>query len=114
MKPPMPHKITAQVPVLDDNGKPVKDKYGNPETEEKRSQARVQFKSQLVQDSEGQQHKVNLEIDLPTDFNPGDGVEVTGQDAGGNRFNGTIKAKEDIINLTGSKVHYRTVFVDGK
>lgn len=114
MKPPMNQRIIAQVPVLDDDGNPVKDKYGHPETKENNSKARVQFKSQLVQDSEGQEHKVNLEIDLPPEFNPGDGVEIEGKDAGGNRFKGTIKTKEDILNLSGAKVHYRTVFVDGK
>lgn len=114
MKPPMNQKITVHMPVLDSNGSPVKDKYGKAKTKEKHSKARVQFKSQLVKDAMGQEHEINLEIDLPPDCNPADGVKIEGKDAGGNTFAGKIKTKEDIINLTGAKVHYRTVFVDGR
>ncbi len=113
MKPPMPHEITAHMPVLDEQGNPITDKYGKPTTKPKQSEARVQFKSQLVRTLDGREHQVNLEIDLPPNFNPGEGAEVEGKDAGGNPFKGTIKAKEDIISLMGTKVHYRTVFVDG-
>lgn len=113
MKPPMPHEITAHMPILDEEGMPITDKYGKPKTEPKHSSARVQFKSQLVRTADGREHQVNLEIDLPPNFNPDEGTEVEGLDAGGNPFKGTIKAKEDIISLMGSKVHYRTVFVDG-
>lgn len=113
MKPPMPHEITAHMPVLDEQGNPITDKYGKPKTEPKHSSARVQFKSQLVRTADGREHQVNLEIDLPPNFNPDEGTEVEGLDAGGNPFKGTIKAKEDIISLMGNKVHYRTVFVDG-
>lgn len=112
MKPPMPHQITAHMPIFDEHGNPIRDKYGKPKTEEKQSVARVQFKSQLVRTADGREHQVNLEIDLPPNFNPGEGTEIEGKDAGGNPFKGTIKAKEDIISLMGSKVHYRTVFVD--
>lgn len=113
MKPPMRQKVTANVPILDDNGKPMIDKYGKPVTKPIKSKGRVQFKSQLVRTADGREHKVNLEVDLPPNFNPDEGQEVEGKDADGNPFKGTIKAKEDIISLTGSKVHYRTVFVDG-
>ncbi len=114
MKPPMPHEITAHMPILDEYGDPIsRDKHGKPKTEEKQSVARVQFKSQLVRTADGREHQVNLEIDLPPNFNPEEGTEIEGKDAGGNPFKGTIKAKEDIISLMGSKVHYRTVYVDG-
>src|SRR5690625_2241533 len=113
MKPPMPHQITAHMPIFDEDGNPITDKYGKPKTEEKQSMAHVQFKSQLVRTADGREHQVNLEIDLPPTFNPEEGQEVEGIDAGGNPFKGTIKAKEDIISLMGSKVHYRTVFVNG-
>lgn len=113
MKPPMPHEITAHMPILDEHGKPITNKYGKSTTKPKRSAARVQFKSQLVRTSDGREHQVNLEIDLPPNFNPDEGTEVEGKDAGGNPFKGTIKTKEDIISLMGTKVHYRTVFVDG-
>src|SRR5699024_10239565 len=113
MKPPMPHEVTAHMPILDEHGNPITDKYGKPKTEEKKSEARVEFKSQLVRTADGREYQVNLEIDLPPSCNPGEGQVVEGKDAGGNAFKGTIKAKEDIISLMGSKVHYRTVFVDG-
>ena len=42
MKPPMPHEITAYMPVLDEQGNPITDKYGKPTTKPKQSEARVQ------------------------------------------------------------------------
>lgn len=113
MMPPMKQKVTANIPVLDGNGEPITDKYGRPQTNEIHSKARVQFKSQLVRDANGREHQVNLEIDIPRNFNPDVGTTVDYVTAAGDKGNGTIRAKEEILNLTGSKVFYRTVFVDG-
>lgn len=113
MKPPMRQKVTANVPVLDNNGKPITDKYGRPQTKAIESKARVQFKSQLIRDANGQERRTSLEIDLPKEFNPGQGDGIDYVTADGDKGNGTIVAKEEATNLAGSKVYYRTVFVDG-
>src|SRR5699024_4665180 len=113
MIPPMRQKVTANVPILDEDGQPIIDKYGRPQTKAIQSKARVQFKSQLVRDAMGREHQVNLEIDLPRTFNPDVGTKVDYVTIAGNEASGTIRAKEEAINLSGSRVHFRTVFVDG-
>lgn len=113
MKPPMKQRVTAQVPILDAYGKEVKDKYGRPQTGPVTSKARVQYKMQLVRDAQGQEHRVNLEVDIPPLFNPDVGLAIDCQLIDGRIVNGTILAKEEIANLDASKVHYRTVFVNG-
>jgi len=113
MIPPMRQKVTANVPILDEGGQPITDKYGKPETKPINSKARVQFKSQLVRDANGQERRVNLEIDIPRNFNPGQGDEIDYVTAGGDEGSGSIVAKEEAINLSGSRVHFRTVYVDG-
>ncbi|WP_068672281.1 hypothetical protein [Oceanobacillus sp. Castelsardo] len=113
MIPPMRQKVTANVPVFDGNGQPITDKYGRPKTEKKHSKARVQFKSQLIRDANGQERRVNLEIDLPRDFNPDSGIELDYVTIDGKSGTGTIVSKDEATNLSGSKVYYRTVYVDG-
>ncbi len=113
MIPPMRQEVTANVPILDGNGEPITDKYGKPLTKEIESKARVQFKSQLVRDANGQERRVNLEIDIPKNFNPGQGDGIDYVTAGGAKGSGTIVAKDEATNLSGSKVYYRTVYVNG-
>lgn len=105
--------VTAFFPVLDENGQQVKDKYGRPLTEAKTSKARVQFRSQVVYDAQGRERRVNLEIDMPPTFNPPVGTKVEYMMVDGRKAEGTIQAKDEAMNLSGSKVYYRTVYVDG-
>ncbi|MDY0395424.1 hypothetical protein ACFSMW_13510 [Virgibacillus halophilus] len=113
MKPPMRQKVTAYMPVLGDDGKPIRDKYSKPKTKPIDSKARVQFKSQLVRDANGRERRVSLEIDLPSDFNPGQGIELDYVTVEGDTGRGTIVAKDETTNIAGNKVYYRTVYVDG-
>lgn len=112
MIPPMKQQVTAYVPIIDDNGRQVTDKYGKPKTETEKSKARVQFKSQTVVDAKGIERNVSLEVDLPPAFNPSTGTELGYTTNAGYEGIGTISAKEEIINLTGSKVYYRTVYIN--
>lgn len=109
MKPPMRNKVTVHVTILDDEGQPISNKYGKPKTKPITSKARVQFKSQLIRDAEGREKKVSLEIDLPNNIYVQDGTVIEY----GKEDSGTVVAKEEAINLAGSKVYYRTVYVDG-
>lgn len=114
MKPPMKQRVIASIPVLGPDGKVITDEFGRPlNPREVDSKARVQFKSQLVQDAQGQEHRVALEIDIPPDFNPDVGTEVEYQMIDGRTAKGVIRAKDEAVNLSGSTVYYRTVFVDG-
>ncbi|HLR58914.1 MAG TPA: hypothetical protein VK094_00350 [Pseudogracilibacillus sp.] len=112
MKPPMRQEVTANVPILDENGKQIIDKYGKPKTKPIESKARVQFKSQLVRDAQGQERQVSLEIDLPSRFNPDSGTEIDYVTIAGDTGKGTIASKDEVTNISGSKIYYRTVYVD--
>lgn len=113
MKPPMNQMITAHIATLDAAGKPIPDKYGRPQTSEKTSKARVQFKSQVVKDAQGVEHRVSLEIDIPPGFNPDVGTAVDYATIDNRAYSGTIRAKEEATNIPATKVYYRTIFVDG-
>ncbi|WP_342512796.1 hypothetical protein MKY34_19645 [Sporosarcina sp. FSL K6-1522] len=113
MRPPMRQNVIAFIPILDAAGKPVTDKYGKEQTTQEQSKARVQFKSQLIRDAKGQERRVALEIDLPTKCNPPVGSKLEYTTVGSQKATGTILAKEEAVNLAGSKVYYRTVYLDG-
>ncbi|WP_029265692.1 hypothetical protein [Virgibacillus alimentarius] len=113
MRPPMKSEITAHVPVLDDNGEPITDDYGRPVTKEVKSKARVQLRSNVIIDKDGKERQVNVEIDLPANVELKDGTEVTYTTVSGKEGNGIVESTEEIINLLGDKVHYRTVFANG-
>ncbi|MCR1833059.1 hypothetical protein NSA56_01440 [Oceanobacillus caeni] len=113
MIPPMRQKVTANVPILDENSNPITDKYGKAKTKPIDSKARVQFKSQLIRDANGQEKRASLEIDLPTNIDAQNGIVVEYTNANGRKVKGTIIAVDEATNLSGSKVYYRTVYVDG-
>lgn len=112
MRPSMNQFVIAHIPTLDDSGKQIIDDYGRPKTKEFKSKARVQFKSQLVTDTKGIERNVNLEIDLPKDFNPAIGTELDYIAIDRKQGKGTIVTKEEITNIAGNKIHYRTVYAN--
>ncbi|GIO25098.1 hypothetical protein [Oceanobacillus sp. J11TS1] len=109
----MRQKVWFDYPVYDDEGNPIKDKYGKPKTELKQSKARVQFKSNIVKDAKGEERRTSVEIDLPVSFNPTVGASYEYTDINGNKVTGAIISKDEAINLAGTKVYYRTVYCDG-
>lgn len=113
IQPPMSQTIQVESPVKDDNGEYIMDKYGRKQTDTETTKARVQYKTKLMTNEKGESYQIDLEIDLPPECNPETGAKINGKDAQGNTFSGTVKVKEDIINLFGDKVHYRTVFING-
>lgn len=113
MIPPMNQKVVANVPILDEYNKSITDKYGRPKTKEIQSKARVQFKSQLIRDANGRERRINVEIDLPRQFNPEIGTVIDYETIAGDKGSGAIVSKDEATNLAGTKVYYRTVFVDG-
>lgn len=113
MRPPMRQRVIVFIPILDEDGKPVTEKYGKEKLREVSSKARVQFKSQLIRDANGVERLVALEIDLPTNCNPPIDAKMEYTAVGGQKSKGTIIAKDEAVNLSGNKVYYRTVYVDG-
>lgn len=113
MMPPMNQKVVAKIDKIAEDGTSIKDKYGRPQTVSVESRARVQFKSQVVRDAQGVEHRVNLEIDIPPEFNPNAGASVEYTDISNRTFSGIIRAKDEVTNVPATKVYFRTVFVDG-
>ena len=113
MKPPMNQVVIANVPIVNENGEQITDKYGRPKTEKQNSAARVQYRSQVVYDAQGQEQRVNLEIDLPPAFNPPVGSVIEYTTISGEYAQGTIRAKAEATNLAATRIYYRTVYVDG-
>lgn len=113
MMPPMRQKVSLLLPVIGDDGKAVKDVYGKPKTQKVESKARVQRTSKVIQDAQGTEHRIALEIDLPPEVNPKSGVSIEFTEISGEVLTGVIRSKEESVNLSGSKVYFRTVLVDG-
>ena len=109
----MRQRIVYHETLKDEQGRPIEDKYGRPQTVRWESLARVQRRSRVVTDARGTERRITLEIDLPPDINPEVGLELEFEEPGGEWGKGTIVTKDEAINLTGTRVFYRTVFVDG-
>lgn len=109
----MRQRIVYHAVKTDEQGNPIEDKFGRPQTIKTESVARVQRRSRVVADSKGTERRISLEIDLPPDVNPNIGLELEFEEPGGEWGKGTIVTKDEAINLTGTRVYYRTVFVDG-
>lgn len=113
MRPPMNQKVSLLVPLLDSDGEQITDRNGRPVTRNVESKARVLFKTQLVADSEGRERRVNLEIDLPREVDPASGTDISYITIAGVIGKGVIVTKEEITNIAGNKIYFRTVYVDG-
>lgn len=113
MKPAMKQKITASVPLLDDAGNVIKDRYGKPKTGPKESKAAVRKKVNLIRDSQGTETRTNLEIDIPPEMILDAGTTVDYIDIDGRTGKAVVVDSENVTNLTNTKVYYRTVFANG-
>lgn len=109
MKPPMRQEvvISSAIPGMFD-------RFGKPKTTKEVHRARVRSKSNLIITKEGTERNTNIEIDVDPDvkFSVGDSVEYTRID--GTRATGTIVDDEEAVNLTASRVLFRTFYVDGR
>lgn len=90
------------------------DRFGKPKITKSTHRARVRSKSNLIITKEGTERNTNIEIDVDPDvqFNVGDSVEYERID--GKWATGTIVDDEETVNLTASRVLFRTFFVDGR
>jgi hypothetical protein len=114
MKPPMKQSITFSLPKLNENGEPLRDKYGRPiASEPQEVPARVVREVSIVRDAQGQERRVNLEIDVPPEVEPDPGTEITFTTIGGKTETGTVVTMRDSTNLAGDRVYFRTLYVDG-
>jgi len=114
MMPPMKQQITYSVPKLDENGQPLRDKYGKPiASAPQTSVARVVRDVSIVRDAQVQERRVSLEIDVPPDVEPVIGAEITFTTISGKTEKGTVVTMRESANLAGDRVYFRTLYVDG-
>ncbi len=114
MRPPMNQRCLIYKTVADESGVPKTDKYGRPLTSTLESKARVRRKSNLIITSSGTETNTNIEIDVPSQMIVKEGEEIHFIDMDGNDGSGRVVSYEEATNVTGSRVLFRTVFVDGR
>lgn len=114
MRPPMNQRVLVNKAVIDESGTPKTDKYGRPLTEKVESKARVRRKSNLNIAASGTETNTNIEIDVPPQMLVKEGEEIHFIDMDGNDGSGRVVSYEEATNVTGSRVLFRTVFVDGR
>ena len=101
----MNQEVTVYVP-----GTGPKDKYGKSTPGTITSKARVQFTSKTIENKDGTTYQAVLEIDLPTETPVSYGTEIS-YTTNGVTTKGTVLLLDDILNLAGTQVDYRTVNV---
>ena len=99
--------MNQEVTVFTPDGGP-KDKYGRPTPGEVTSKARVQFTSKTIESREGTVYQAVLEVDLPATAPVTYGTAVA-YTSNGVTTKGKVLLLEDILNLAGTQVDYRTV-----
>lgn len=114
MRPPMNQRVLVNKAILNEHGMPTTDKYGRPLTEKVESKARVRRKSNLIITTSGTETNTNIEIDVPSQMIVKEGEEIHFIDMDGNDGSGRVVSYEEATNVTGSRVLFRTVFVDGR
>lgn len=113
-KPPMPDDITLHVPQLDDNGEPLKNRYGQAILTQRSSKARVKYTAERIFTATGSEAQAVLEMSLPpeTEVHSGDIVEWV------DRFGVTVKEPivqlKEILNYSGTVVYYRKAWAGEK
>lgn len=114
MKPIMRQQAMIAFPIFDvKTNKPKVDQFDRPITGLVTTKARVQRKVTLHRDASGTSVQTTLEVDLPPDIVPLQGYTGQFEVPGEGWVKGTIRFREDIYNLSGSRVDFRTVFADG-
>ncbi|WP_414049777.1 hypothetical protein [Macrococcus animalis] len=114
MRPPMRQTCSVYQSLFNVDGTPLLDKYGKPKTIKVESIARVRRKGNLIITKTGTETNTNIEIDVPTSTMIKDGNKIDFVDMDGIRGTGTVINYEEATNLTGSRVLFRTVYVDGR
>lgn len=112
MKPPMHQKIWFNMQV--DNGET--DRYGKPilSDVEVLYKARVRRKTNEITSADGSIHNTNLEIDVPEYADVHSRQTIHYQNIDGSVGKGTIESIEDSVNLSGNRVFFKVLMVDGQ
>ena len=91
------------------------DRYGRPilsETEVE-YKARVRRKTNEIRQSDGSVHNTNLEIDVPAYAEVQARQSIHYENIDGSVGDGIIESIEDSVNLSGSRILFKVLIVDG-
>lgn len=112
MRPAMHQKIWFNKQV--DSGET--DRYGKPilSDEAVEYKARVRRKTNEITASDGSIHNTNLEIDVPADAEVHSRLDIQYVNIDGSVGQGRIESIEDSVNLSGNRVFFKVLMVDGR
>lgn len=113
MKPLMNRSVILNSPLIDEYGKEIRDDRDRPVTESVSYIGRVQRKTRTHRGPGGQTFETSLEVDLPPAARLTKSMTGYFDVIGEGMVKGTVREFEGIPNLSGSRVDYWTVFVDG-
>lgn len=110
MMPPMKQKVWLATTTEE------LDRYGRPIVSEtvKDYKARVRRKTNEIRSADGSIHNTDVEIDVPPHAPVKARQTIEYQTMEGVRETGTIQSIEDSVNLSGSRVLFKVLMVDGE
>lgn len=109
----MPHTLTAaSVPLLDESGNPIYDRFDRQEFGTVTTKSRTQEKTRLASTAQGEAITSTIEIDVPPAVIVPTGTEVTFTLSGNRAGSGTVVDTEESLTFAGRCV-FRTLFVNG-
>jgi len=110
MRPPMKQKLWY-MEVL----KGETDRYGNPITTEEPVEfpARVRKKSKGIFERDRQLHDTDYEIDVPAECDVTAKQTVHFITIEGEETSGIVEVIEDSVNLSGDRIYFKVLMVDG-
>lgn len=117
MKPPMRQQAVIYNGTETTTNIDGYDDYGNPivtEEEKRMVKARVRRRANLIQSKNGDETNTDIEIDVESDVIVIPGFRVDFVDAQGIAGTGDIVSYEETTNLSGSRVLFKTVYVNGR
>ncbi|WP_241958580.1 hypothetical protein [Staphylococcus haemolyticus] len=109
----MKQRLTLSVPKLDANGKVMRDKYSKPLTTTQDYKCRTRVHGEERQSNQLRIDDARDEIDVMPNVPVDEGLEVEYTTISGKVKKGTIKAIAETPNLTGSKIYFRTLIING-
>lgn len=114
MRPAMRQTATINRALIGADGKPQLDRFGKPLTEKIPTKASVRTVTKLIRTASGTEHDSFVEIDVPPEVvvRAGDKVDYVKID--GSKGSGQVIEVAESVNLTISRVWFRTLHTDGK
>lgn len=112
MRPKMNQSLILEVAKLNENGKPILDKYSRPIVSKSSHVCRTREHGEALTTPQLRVQDGKDEIDVLPDTPVTEGAKVEYTTIGGRRKHGTILSIVETTNLTASKVYFRTCVVD--